>query len=428
MRTQFTDAQLADAGVQEANDILRTCVHCGMCTATCPTYLLLGDELDSPRGRIYLAKTMLESGKPATPGVVKHLDRCLTCLSCMTTCPSGVNYAHLVDQARVHIEKTYTRPLPERLLRRLLATVVPNPAIFRMSLMGGWFGRPFQRFMPGRSKGMVAMAPSKIPKPSPADKPQVFPAHGKRRMRVALLSGCAQPVLRPEINEATIRLLTRHGCEVVVAKGAGCCGAVVHHMGQEKASQAAARANVAAWSREMNRSGLDAVVFNASGCGVSLKDYGHLLRDDPRWGRPAERISALCMDVSEVLLKLGLNKPTTATGQVVTYHTACSMQHGLGLRTQSKQLLSEAGFEVREPAESHICCGSAGTYSILQPDLANQLRERKVGNLEATRPEIIAAGNIGCITHISGATELPVVHTVELLDWATGGQKPQAIA
>lgn len=428
MRTHFTDAQLADASVQEANDILRTCVHCGMCLATCPTYLLLGDELDSPRGRIYLAKTMLESGKPATPGVVKHLDRCLTCLSCMTTCPSGVHYAHLVDRARVHIEKTYTRPLPERMLRRLLATVVPNPTVFRLSLIGGWFGRPFQRFLPGRLKGMVGMAPAKLAKPSPVDKPQVFPAEGARRMRVALLSGCAQPVLRPEINEATVRLLTRHGCEVVVAKGAGCCGALVHHMGREKASRAAARANVAAWTRELNRGGLDAVVFNASGCGVSLKDYGHLLRDDPRWGRAAARISELSKDVSEIMLKLGLDKPAVPTGQVVTYHTACSMQHGLGLRTQSKQLLSEAGFEVREPAESHICCGSAGTYSILQPDLADRLRDRKVGNLEATQPEIIAAGNIGCITHIAGATGVPVVHTVELLDWATGGRRPKALA
>ncbi len=428
MRTQFTDAQLTDAGIKEANDILRTCVHCGLCTATCPTYLLLGDELDSPRGRIYLAKTMLESGKPATPAVVKHLDRCLTCLSCMTTCPSGVNYAHLVDQARIHIEKTYTRPLPERLLRRMLAIVVPNPTIFRWSLMVGRLGRPFQRFMPGRLRGMAAMAPAKVAKPSPVDKPRVFAAEGKKRMRVALLSGCAQTVLRPEINEATIRVLTRHGCEVVVAKGVGCCGALDHQMGHEKASRAAARANVAAWTRELRKRGLDAIVFNASGCGVSLKDYGHLLRSDPQWGRAAARISALGRDVSEILLELGLGDRKVPTGQVVTYHLACTMQHGLGLRTQSRQLLSEAGFEVREPAEAHICCGSAGVYGILQPELANQLRERKIGNLEAATPEIIASGNIGCITHISGGTGVPVVHTVELLDWATGGRKPPAIA
>jgi glycolate oxidase iron-sulfur subunit len=428
MQTRFSQARLADPDIKEVNDILRNCVHCGFCTATCPTYVLLGDELDSPRGRIYLAKNMLESDKPATAQVVKHIDRCLTCLSCMTTCPSGVHYAHLVDQARVHIEKTYVRPLPERFMRWLLATVVPNPKLFRLSLIGGRLGRPFAGLMPGRLKGMVAMAPAKLSGPSSVDKPQVFIAQGPRRRRVAMLTGCAQPVLRPEINEATVRLLTRHGCEVVIADGAGCCGAIVHHMGREEDSRAAARANVAAWTRAIDDGGLDAVVFNASGCGVSLKDYGHLLRHDPEWAEPAARISAISKDVSELLIELGLKKPAVKTGQVVTYHTACSMQHGLGLRGESKRLLADAGFEVREPAEGHLCCGSAGTYSILQPELATRLRDRKVANLEATAPEIIAAGNIGCLTHISGGTQVPMVHTVELLDWATGGPKPQAIA
>ena len=428
MRTRFSQARLADPDIKEVNDILRTCVHCGFCTATCPTYVLLGDELDSPRGRIYLAKNMLENDKPATAQVVKHIDRCLTCLSCMTTCPSGVHYAHLIDQARVHIEKTYVRPLPERFMRWILATMVPNPTLFRLSLIGGWLGRPFAGLMPGRLKGMVAMAPAKLSGPSSVDKPQVFPAQGPRRKRVALLSGCAQPVLRPEINEATVRLLTRHGCEVVVAEGAGCCGAIVHHMGREEDSRAAARVNIAAWTKVMDGGGLDAVVFNASGCGVSLKDYGHLLRHDPEWAEPAARISAISKDVSELLVELGLKKPVVATGRAVTYHTACSMQHGLGLRGQSKQLLADAGFDVREPAEGHLCCGSAGTYSILQPELAMRLRDRKVANLEATEPEIIAAGNIGCLTHIGGGTKVPMVHTVELLDWATGGPKPRAIA
>jgi glycolate oxidase iron-sulfur subunit len=427
MQTRFSQARLADPDIKEVNDILRNCVHCGFCTATCPTYVLLGDELDSPRGRIYLAKNMLESDKPATAQVVKHIDRCLTCLSCMTTCPSGVHYAHLVDQARVHIEKTYVRPLPERFMRWLLATVVPNPTLFRLSLIGGRLGRPFAGLMPGRLKGMVAMAPAKLSGPSSVDKPQVFVAQGPRRKRVAMLTGCAQPVLRPEINEATVRLLTRHGCEVVIAEGAGCCGAIVHHMGREEDSRAAARANVAAWTGAIDGGGLDAVVFNASGCGVSLKDYGHLLRNDPEWAAPAARISAISKDVSELLVELGLKKPAVATGQKVTYHTACSMQHGLGLRGQSKRLLSDAGFQVREPAEGHLCCGSAGTYSILQPELSMRLRDRKIANLEATEPEIIAAGNIGCLTHIGGGTRVPMVHTVELLDWATGGPKPQAI-
>ncbi len=428
MQTRFPPARLADPAIREANDILRTCVHCGFCLATCPTYLLLGDELDSPRGRIYLAKEMLENDKPATARVTKHLDRCLTCLSCMTTCPSGVHYAHLVDRARVHIENTYRRPWPERLLRRLLAVVVPNPRLFRLALAGGRLGRPFAGLLPGRLKAMVAMAPPTGAGPSAVDKPQVLAAEGPRRKRVALHTGCAQQVLRPEINEATVRLLRRHGCEVVVAKGAGCCGAIVHHMGREDESRAAARANVAAWSGELRNGGLDAIVSNASGCGVSLKDYGHLLAGDPEWADAAARVAGITRDVSEVILELGLRPPVNDTGQAVVYHTACSMQHGLGLRTQAKELLSQAGFRVLEPAEAHICCGSAGTYSILEPDLSMRLRDRKIANLEATEPEIVAAGNIGCITHIAGGTSLPVIHTVELLDWATGGPRPRTLS
>jgi glycolate oxidase iron-sulfur subunit len=429
MQTHFAPARLADPEIAEANDILRTCVHCGFCLATCPTYLILGNEMDSPRGRIYLAKEMLEADAPASAQVVKHLDRCLTCLSCMTTCPSGVHYGHLVDKARVHIENTYTRPWHQRALRRMLATVVPNPALFRMSLAMGSLARPLQRLMPGKLKGMLTMAPRRMPPKSDVDRPQVFAPLGPRRKRVALFNGCAQQVLKPEINEATVRVLSRHGCEVYVPEGQGCCGAIVHHMGRDADSKAAARANLAAWRRLEERGPLDAVVFNASGCGVSLKDYGHLLREEPDLAEDALRLSAKCRDVSEILVELGLNEPVAETrGRAVTYHMACSMQHGLGLRTQSKALLTAAGFTVREPAEAHICCGSAGTYSILEPDLAGQLRGRKVANLEATAPEIIAAGNIGCITHIAQGTEVPVVHTVELLDWATGGPKPAILS
>jgi glycolate oxidase iron-sulfur subunit len=427
VQTHFSLARLADPDLKEADSILRTCVHCGFCLATCPTYLILGDELDSPRGRIYLAKTMLENDRPATAQITKHIDRCLTCLSCMTTCPSGVHYAHLVDRARVHIEKTYTRPLAEQLLRRMLATVIPNPRLFRLALFGGRLARPFARWMPGRLKGMVAMAAAWPNAASPVDSPQVFAAAGRKRLRVALHTGCAQQVLQPQINEATVRLLARHGCEVVIARGAGCCGAIVHHLGWEQKSRSAARANVLAWFAELTGEGLDAVVSNASGCGVSLKDYGHLLRHDPVAAEPAARIAAITRDVSEVLSELGLAAPTIDGGRRVTYHAACSMQHGLGLRTPSKQLLADAGFKVSEPDESHICCGSAGTYSILQPDLSRRLRDRKVANLEATEPEIVAAGNIGCMTHISEGTKHPVVHTVELLDWATGGPKPPAL-
>jgi glycolate oxidase iron-sulfur subunit len=427
MQTNFSQAALADPQMREANDILRTCVHCGFCLATCPTYLLLGDELDSPRGRIYLAKEMLEGGRPPTAPVVKHLDRCLTCLSCMTTCPSGVHYGHLVARARAHIEKTYVRPWPDRMLRRMLATVVPNPWLFRLASLAGKFGRPFAQLLPRGLRTMAENAPQRIGAPSWADRPQVFAAEGPRRRRVALLSGCAQPVLRPEINEATIRLLTRHGCEVVVAKGAGCCGAIFHQLGLEERAKAAARANIAAWSRVSENGALDAIVFNASGCGVALKEYAHMLRDDSEWAERAARVSAICHYVSEMLVDVGLKPAMVETGQVVTYHLACTMQHGLGLRTPTKALLAQVGFKVREPAEAHICCGSAGLYSILQPDIAEKLRRRKLAHIEATEPQIVASGNIGCITHLAAATDLPVVHTAELLDWATGGPKPAAI-
>lgn len=427
MLTNFSEAALADPQVREANTILRTCVHCGFCLATCPTYLLLGDELDSPRGRIYLAKEMLERGGAPTAPVVKHLDRCLTCLSCMTTCPSGVHYGHLIARARAHIEETYARPWPDRLRRRLLATVVPNPLLFRLMSAAALLARPFARLLPGGLRAMVANAPKRVNAPSWVDRPQVIAAEGTRRKRVALLSGCVQQVLRPEINEATVRLLTRHGCEVVIAEGAGCCGAVFHQLGLEARAKAAAKANIAAWWRAIEDGGLDAIVFNASGCGVALKDYEHLLRDDPEWAERAARVSTMCHYVSEILVGVGLKPAVVETGQAVTYHLACTMQHGLGLRTPAKALMTQVGFVVREPAEAHICCGSAGLYPILQPDISEKLRRRKLANIEATRPEIVASGNIACITHLAAATDLPVVHTAELLDWATGGPKPAAL-
>ncbi len=427
MLTNFSEAALADPQVREANNILRTCVHCGFCLATCPTYLLLGDELDSPRGRIYLAKEMLEGGKTPTAPVVKHLDRCLTCLSCMTTCPSGVHYGHLIARARAHIEETYVRPWPERMQRWLLATVVPNPLLFRLTSLVGRLSRPFARLLPGGLRRMAANAPKRIAGPSWADRPQVFPAEGTRRKRVALLSGCVPPVLRPEINEATIRVLTRHGCEVVVAKGAGCCGAVFHQLGLEERAKAAAKANIAAWLRVMEQDDLDAILFNASGCGVALKEYEHLLGDDPEWAERAARVSAMCHYVSEILVDVGLKPAVVETGQAVTYQLACTMQHGLRLRTPAKALMAQLGFVVREPAEAHICCGSAGLYSILQPDISDKLRLRKLAHIEATQPRIVASGNIACITHLAAATDLPVVHLVELLDWATGGPKPAGL-
>ena len=427
MQTSFTPAQLADPDIAEADKILRACVHCGFCTATCPTYVLLGDELDSPRGRIYLIKDMLENDRPASEKVTLHIDRCLSCLACMTTCPSGVHYMHLVDQARAHIEATYKRPLGDRLLRRLLAAVLPRPGLFRLALAGARLARPFKALLPERLKGMIAMAPAKLPSPSPVDTPQVFAAQGARKKRVALLAGCAQQVLGPEINEATVRLLTRHGVEVVIAKGAGCCGALTHHMGKEGPAHAAAKANIAAWCHELEGEGLDAVVINASGCGTTVKDYGFMFRADPAWADRAARISAIARDVSEVMTEIGLRTPVETPRLAVAYHAACSLQHGQQIRTEPKALLAAAGFAVREVPEGHLCCGSAGTYNLLQPEIARQLRDRKVANIERTKPDVIATGNIGCLVQIAGGTAVPVVHTVELLDWATGGPKPAAL-
>ena len=424
MQTHFSLVQLADPDIRDSEKILRNCVHCGFCTATCPTYVLLGDELDSPRGRIYLIKDMLEQNKPATEEVVRHVDRCLSCLSCMTTCPSGVNYMHLVDHGRAWIEKTYERPWLDRQLRRLLALVLPRPGLFRLALLGAGFARPLAPLLPTRLQAMLQLAPRHLPSPSPVDKPQVFAAVGPRRKRVALLNGCAQQVIAPGINEATIRLLTRHGCEVVVAAGAGCCGALVHHLGKTDASHAAAKANIDAWTREIEGAGLDAIIVNTSGCGTTLKDYGFMLRTDAAYAAKAAAVSALAKDVSEVMAELGLGTVEAPTGLTVAYHAACSLQHGQQIRAEPKALLTAAGFTVKEVPEGHLCCGSAGTYNLLQPEIAGELKARKVANILSTAPDLIAAGNIGCITQIASGTGVPIVHTVELLDWATGGPKP----
>ena len=427
MQTNFTPEQLADPDLRIAESILRKCVHCGFCTATCPTYVLLGDELDSPRGRIYLIKEMLEKGKPATATTVKHIDRCLSCLACMTTCPSGVHYMHLIDQARAHVERTYRRPFVDRVLRGLLAQLLPRPMLFRMALIGALLARPFARFVPGRIGAMLRLAPARLPSPSPVDRAQVFPAAGSRRMRVALLSGCAQQVLAPGINEATIRLLTRLGCEVAVAPGAGCCGALAHHMGRVDDSHRAACANIAAWTALFDGRGPDVVVINASGCGTTVKDYGHMFRDDPHWAKPAARIAAMTLDISELLARLDLSSARAPEQLSIAYHAACSLQHGQKVTKQPKALLAAAGFVVKDVPEGHLCCGSAGTYNLMQPEIAGELGRRKAANLARTRADVVAAGNIGCMTQIAASSGMPVVHTVELLDWATGGPQPAAL-
>jgi glycolate oxidase iron-sulfur subunit len=426
MQTHFTEDQLRDPALAEANKILRACVHCGFCTATCPTYQVLGDELDSPRGRIYLIKEMLETGRPADARTVKHVDRCLSCLACMTTCPSGVHYMHLVDQARAYIEKTYRRPFTDRALRAVLARVLPYPTRFRLALLAAKIARPLAPLIPdARLRAMLAMAPKVIPPVSRNDDPQVFPATGARKMRVALMTGCAQKALNTDINDATIRLLRRLGCEVVVAKGAGCCGALTHHMGKEDQSHAAAAANIRAFMAEKQTGGLDAIVINTSGCGTTVKDYGHMFAHDPL-AADAAVVAGLAVDVTELLARIGLPQGA-AKGLRVAYHAACSLQHGQQVRSAPKDLLKRAGFEVVEPADSHLCCGSAGTYNLLQPEISGQLRARKVETLMAKAPDVISAGNIGCMMQIGAAAGVPVVHTVELLDWATGGPKPAAM-
>jgi glycolate oxidase iron-sulfur subunit len=434
MQTNFTAEQLRDSHVAESEKILRKCVHCGFCTATCPTFALLGDELDSPRGRIYLIKDMLENDKPADEKVVKHIDRCLSCLSCMTTCPSGVHYMHLVDHARAHIEQTYRRPLADRLMRELLAFVLPYPGRFRLALVGAFFGRPFAGLLKtlggplAKMGAMLELAPATSPGRSQMEGPGRFPSvAGERKGRVAILSGCAQPVLKPSINDATIRLLQRSGYEIVLPEGEGCCGALVHHMGKEKAAMDNARCNVDAWMREVDGEGLDAILITASGCGTTVKDYGFMLREDPAYAAKAEKVSSMTKDITEFLVDLELGEPAFSPNLTVAYHSACSMQHGQKITRQPKDLLKAAGFDVKDVPEGHLCCGSAGTYNILQPELATKLRDRKVANIEKTSPDLIATGNIGCMTQIGLGTELPIIHTAELLDWVYGGPAPEGL-
>jgi glycolate oxidase iron-sulfur subunit len=430
VRTDFTTEQLADPDIATSEQVLRTCTHCGFCTATCPTYVLLGDELDSPRGRIYLIKDMLATSERITADTVKHIDRCLSCLSCMTTCPSGVNYMHLIDHARRWIEKNFRRPWGERLLRVFLSTVLSRPLLFRLSLRCAAVVKPFSGFLPGRLAPLFGLAPSSVPPASPTDRPSVFVAAGERRMRVALLPGCAQEVLAPEINEATIRLLTRHGCEVVIPRGSGCCGSLAHHLGRELGALSFARANIDAWEYERLASGLDAIVINASGCGTTVKDYGFMLRKDPAYAEKSSRIASLARDVTEVIETLGLSPPIPAASTVkrrIAYHSACSMRHGQRVHAGPKALLAAAGFEPLDVPEGHLCCGSAGTYNLLQPEIAVALRDRKLANIAAIRPDLVATGNIGCITQLAPGCDVPVVHTVELLDWATGGPAPKSL-
>jgi glycolate oxidase iron-sulfur subunit len=431
MQTHFTTAQLADPKVAESNAIIRKCVHCGFCTATCPTYVLLGDELDSPRGRIYLIKGMLESGAPVTADVVRHLDRCLSCLSCVTTCPSGVNYMHLIDDARVHVEENFRRPPIDRAIRFMIAKILPEPRRFRIAAELARLARPFAvllRKIPALAPlaAMLDLAPRKFPPADPDARPGLHPAIGEPRCRVGLLAGCVQSVLMPRINAATVRLLNRLGADVVIPPGLGCCGALTHHMGRERDAMQRASASIDLWLKENDAAALDAIVANASGCGTMLKTYGHMLRHDDAMRDRARAVSRRTVDVSELALRLGYRGEAPRRLRVA-YQSACSLQHGQKVTREPVALLEAAGFEVVSVPEGHLCCGSAGTYNLLQPAIAERLRDRKIANIASTRPDVIASGNIGCITQIASGTAIPIVHTVELLDWAAGGPMPEAL-
>jgi len=430
MQTNFNALQLGDPSIERADEILRRCVHCGLCTATCPTYVLTGDERDSPRGRIYLMKQMFE-GRDVPPSTVYHLDRCLSCLGCMTACPSGVDYMHLVDLARVRIEQRGHRGTQQRLARWFLTRVLPNPNRFKLMLVLGWFAKPFRNMLSNmgmrRTAAALALVPPgalklKISKPKSAFNPKA-----PQPKRVAIMLGCVQEVLAPQINLAAIRLLRRHGVDVMVVKDEGCCGALSHQLGREEEARAHARHNIDAWTAVMRERLLDAIVVTVGGCGTMLKDYGNLLSRDRGYAERAEYVSGLARDVTEFLDEIGLNPPVMWTGLKVAYHGACSLEHGQKLDALPRALLEQAGYTLTEIPEGHLCCGSAGTYNILQPELSGELRARKLKNIESIKPDVIVTGNIGCMTQLKAGTDVPFVHTVELLDWATGGPCPPAI-
>ena len=424
MRTDIDPQLLTDPDVKVSEEVLRACVHCGFCNATCPTYLLTGNELEGPRGRIYLIKNVLENGIKASRKTIEHIDNCLGCLACETTCPSGVDYSRLLEEARPRLDKLVKRPFADRLLRAMLTRILPYPGRFRFALKMSGLGRVFSWLMPKNMRPLLDMAPKRLPRSAEVAKAGVVSAVGEKRMRVALLTGCAQQVLGPQINDATVRLLTRLGAEVVMPKDAGCCGALTFHMGERKRSRKLMQRNIEVWHNEVAENGLDAIVLNTSGCGTAIREYDYIFRHDPKLAVKAKTVTALVRDVAEVVAELGLGEASKASKLKVAYHDACSLQHGVQVKTQPRQLLKDAGFDVIEVPEAHICCGSAGTYNMLQPELASQLQTRKVEHIESVAPQIVAAGNIGCMEQIAGGVKVPVVHTVELLDWATGGPRP----
>ena len=428
MQTNFSSEQLKNKDNKSSEQILRKCVHCGMCNTTCPTFALLGDELDGPRGRIYLIQDMLENERKPSANVVKHIDRCLSCYSCMTTCPSNVNYMHIIDHGRKYIEKNYQRPFFDRLIRDALSIILPNEKLFRIMSYLARIGRPFQFFLPSKIKNMMNLMPSSFPKKTLKEKKIYRPKLKKTISRIALLTGCVQKEISPQINEATIRLLNRHGVEVIVPKKIRCCGSLNHHLGKQDLAHKDFINNINTWYDEYLKGNLDAILSNTSGCGTTLKDYGFIFRNNKELKKKAKKISELTKDVSEYLLDhLNLKFKNKEKKLKIAYHSACSMQHGQKVHSQPMELLSKTENEILEIPDGHICCGSAGTYNILQTDIADKLLKNKVDNIESLKPDVISTGNIGCITQISNATKIPILHTIEILDWYTGGPKPKIL-
>ena len=428
MQTNFTEEQLKIEDNKSSEKIFKKCVHCGMCNATCPTFNLLGDELDGPRGRIYLIQDMLENEKKPTPNIVKHIDRCLSCYSCMTTCPAEVNYMHLIDHGRKYIEKNYERPFFDRIIRNFLSKTLPDQKLFKLSIFLAKLGKPLKFLFPSKIKSMMDLIPTSFPKKVIKTK-EIYKTKNKKKIaRVALLTGCVQKEISPQINESTIRILNRHGVEVIVPKKIRCCGSLNHHLGKNDDANQDFINNINIWYDEYLKGNLDAILSNTSGCGTTMKDYAFIFRDDKKMKKKAKKISELTKDVSEYLSEnLNLKFKKKEKKLRIAYHSACSMQHGQKVHSQPINLLEKTKNEILEIPEGHICCGSAGTYNILQSKIAKQLLKNKVKNIESLKPQVISTGNIGCITQIRYGTNIPILHTIELLDWYTGGPKPKIL-
>lgn len=421
MRTNFSAQRLAEPEISELNDILRKCVHCGFCNATCPTFQVTGDELDGPRGRIYLLKALLEEDTSPSTKVVRHLDRCLSCLSCMTTCPSGVDYMHLVDHGRQHIEKVFHRPVIDRLFRQLLALTMTRPAIFRRLLKAAALLSPVSPFLPARLSGALRLSRSATP-PEPAPLQDFYGATVEKRGAVALLPGCVQQVMAQHINHASIRVLNRLGFDVHVLVTTQCCGGLEHHLGQSGKTTKRLRNNLAKWDGLLGH--VDAIISNASGCGNMLRDYGHLSRGH-EYAAAGNSASALTRDICEFIsVQGGLRFSATAENFTVAMQTPCSLQHGQKITREPFDLLEQAGFRVVDIPDSHLCCGSAGTYNILEEKMARELGLRKAKNIGSSHADVFASGNLGCLTQLEQYLDIPGVHYIELLDWASGGPKP----